>query len=100
MSKEETSERVQMLHECSAHKIVGDKDGNVRVINALQEGQALPPGTDMVTFEPVEDEPDQYDMKTIYKASSGPAKVATTQYRKGWDDIFAKDNAKNKKELN
>lgn len=53
-----------------------------------QEGESIPPGSELVLLHPEQCEDGGYDVATCYK--SGPAQVATRAYRDGYDRIFGK----------
>lgn len=63
-------------------------------LRALEEGRPI--SGEIVTLAPRKDNPRVCDVKESYappaphKAHKGPAKVATTAYRAGWDEIFGK----------
>lgn len=64
---------------------------NAAVLKKAAEGQ--PVQGDLVRLKPRE-EPLAFDVETIYEAPktnrSGPAKVSSDRYRKGWDRLFRK----------
>ena len=56
----------------------------------MKEGQPIPEGAELVRLAP-ESEDGWRDVTSIYKReSSGPAQVATPEYRAGYDRIFGK----------
>lgn len=97
MADQENPKRVFVLHECDNHKILGDDQGRIGIVNATKEGTPISPDSDLVHFTPVEGEPQMLDMHTI-RVNVGPSKVSTPKYRSGWDTVFKK-KAK-KEELN
>jgi hypothetical protein len=87
MADEEKPKRVYVLHECSQHKIVEDGEGNVGVLNAMEDGVPIPDTSTIVRCTPVEDEPGVNEL-TVLRRGAGPAKVSSKNYRNGWDSIF------------
>ena len=60
-------------------------------LRALEEGRPI--NGEIVTLAPRKDNPRVCDVKESYAPLAphkGPAKVATTAYRAGWDEIFGK----------
>ncbi|AKU95402.1 hypothetical protein AKJ09_02066 [Labilithrix luteola] len=63
-------------------------------LRALREGQPIT--GEVVSLEPRQDEPRICDVRdswsapkgTVVEAHKGPAQVATSAYRAGWDEIF------------
>lgn len=73
--------------------IIHKSGDNFRVITVtcVKDGQPLLPGEDLFKVERSATTPGVYDMETVYKSpyqGQGPAKVASTEYRSGWDDVF------------
>jgi hypothetical protein len=69
-------------------------------LRALEEGRPIT--GEIVTLAPRKDNPLVCDVKDSYSPASpaarvvhhkGPAKVATTAYRQGWDEIFGEKPA-------
>ncbi len=67
-----------------------DGTDEVGVFLPLKDGQALPPGREVLCIEPLEG--DLHKVTSLYGAKelSGPAQVATPAYRSGYDRIFGK----------
>ena len=56
----------------------------------IKEGQPIPEGAELVRLDP-ESEDGWRNVTSLYaRESSGPAQVATPEYREGYDRIFGK----------
>jgi hypothetical protein len=86
---EKNPKKVLMLHECKYHTIIGEEDGTIKTMTPAQDGEPIPPDTEIVHFTEVPWEPNFRYMETIYRPE-GPAKVSSPKYRRGWDQVFAK----------
>ena len=66
-----------------------DPDGSENGVVVRQGGDGAPllPGTEIASISSADDE-GWHDVETLYR--SGPAQVATPQYREGYDRIFGK----------
>lgn len=73
------------------HRAVRDRgDGNLEPAHfrPAKNGEAIPPGSELVFLDPKQGDDGGYDVAASYK--SGPAQVATRAYRDGYDRIFGK----------
>jgi hypothetical protein len=63
-------------------------DPTVGTVTPLREGVPLVPGKPIVKLTPDSDGV-HADLETVYEGErSGPAQVATEQYRRGWTETF------------
>lgn len=77
--------------ETGEHRAIRDRgDGNLERAHfrVAEEGEAIPPGSELVLLRPEQGADGGYDVAACYK--SGPAQVATPKYREGYDRIFGK----------
>jgi hypothetical protein len=62
-------------------------------VRPVREGKPLVPGAEVVSLEKRGEHPALYDVKTVHKQEgtlSGPAQVATKQYRDSWERTFGR----------
>jgi len=72
----------------------GHVDIKVGVATSVQDGKALAPDAELVLMTRKDAKQPFYNVDVIAKADgepqhSGPARVTTEDYRRGWDRIFA-----------
>jgi hypothetical protein len=65
-------------------------------VRPVKQGAPLHSGTEIVKLSPRADAPQVCDVEVTYappvtgKRGKGPAQVASSSYREGWDEIFGK----------
>ncbi len=98
MSEDNDSRKVQVLHQCEHRIVIKEEDGSIRDVPVAEDGQALPPNTQVVELSDC-GEPGYMTMRTLYR-TSGPAKVNSRQYKSGWEAVFNKEKRIDPKDLN
>jgi len=85
------------VHEVSERALFGvrrtDEGETKGVIMPMVEGRNLNPGMEVVHTKSRPGENSVLDLESVIKIK-GPPAVSTTKYRKNYDQIFGKDNAK------
>ncbi len=68
-----------------------DHSTEVMTLLPTGDGKPLPPGAELIHCERDKDNEMRYNVKSLYQdPRKGPSRVATKQYRDGWDTIFSK----------
>lgn len=93
MAEKKSKDRVWIgpQHEDGEHCAVRDRgDGILESAHfrVAKDGEATPPGAELVILRPEQGADGGYEVAACYK--SGPAQVATPAYREGYDRIFGK----------
>lgn len=75
-----------VLGGCEHALVVQEQDGVTKRLTPVHEGQAVPPGTELVAIK----RGPRAGTVRLLSLHSGPPKVATKRYRDGWDTVFGK----------